>query len=112
MCFKPKHSSGERRIDTEFLPPSSFVTVSMNLPVMQAAEWYRELITHLSSECAALRKSEVVRIARTATANQTRMSCDEFHMLSIADSSRLGVGKTARFDLFDSGGFSRLRSFP
>ena len=71
----------------------------MNFAVMSTAQWDRELITHLASKCSALCKSEVVRIGRTPTANQTRMSCDEFHMLSIADSTRLRMGKTAFFDL-------------
>jgi hypothetical protein len=56
---------------------------------MSTAQWHRELITHLSSKRSALCKSEVVRIGRTPAANQAGMSCDEFHMLSIADSSRM-----------------------
>jgi hypothetical protein len=61
----------------------------MNFAVMSTAQWHRELITHLSSKRSALCKSEVVRIGRTPAANQAGMSCDEFHMLSIADSSRM-----------------------
>jgi hypothetical protein len=63
----------------------------MNFAVMPAAQGNRELITHPSSEGSALRKSEVVRIGRTPAANHAGMSCDEFHMLSIADSSRLRI---------------------
>jgi hypothetical protein len=84
----------------------------MNFAVMSTAQWHRELITHLASKRSALCKSEVVRIGRTPAANQTRMSCDEFHVLSIADSSELRVNKTTRFDILDSGSYSRLRSFP
>ena len=75
----------------------------MNFAVMSAAQWDCELITHLSSKCSALCKSEVVRIGRMPAANQTGMSCDEFHMLSIAGSARLRMGRTAFFDPLDSG---------
>jgi hypothetical protein len=84
----------------------------MNFAVMSTAQGDRELITDLASKRSPLCKSEAVRIGRTPTANQTRVSCDEFHVLSIADSSRLKMGGTARFDLFDSGSSSRLWSFP
>ena len=46
------------------------------------------------------------------TANQTGTSCDELQMLSIAGSTRLGMGEPAPFDHLDSGSFGRLRSFP
>jgi hypothetical protein len=75
----------------------------MNFAVMSTAQGDRKLITHLSSEGSALCKSEVVRISRTLAANQTRMSCDEFNMLSIAGPTRLRMGRTAFFDRLDSG---------
>jgi hypothetical protein len=83
----------------------------MDFAVMSTAQGDRELVTHLASKRSALCKSEVVRIGWTPAANQTRMSCDELHVLSIADSSRLRVNKIARFDIFDIGSSSRLRSF-
>jgi hypothetical protein len=112
MRLAPESVCHPERFNAGLCPPCCFVAISMNFAVMPAAQGHRELITYPSSECSALCKSEVVRIGRTPAANQTRMSCDEFHVLSIADSSRLWVTKTARFDLFDSGSFSRLRSFP
>jgi hypothetical protein len=75
----------------------------MNFAVMSTAQWHRELITHLASKRSALCKSEVVRISRMPAANQTRMSCDKFNMLSIAGSTRLSMGRTAFFDHLDSG---------
>ena len=109
---RPQSMCRPEWLNAELCPPCCFVATSMNFAVMSTAQWHRELITHLASKRSALCKSEVVRIGRLPAANQTRMSCDEFHVLSIADSSRLRVNKTARFDLFDSGGFSRLQSFP
>ena len=86
--------------------------LSMNFAVVPAAQGDREHITHLASECSALCKSEVERIGRTPAANQAGMSCDEFHMLSIAYSSRLRMRRTAFFDPLDSGSFGRLWPFP
>ena len=111
MCLAPQGVCYSEWINAGLCPPCCFVATSMNIAVMSSAQWHRELITHVASKRSALSKSEVVRIGRTPTANQTRMSCDEFHVLSIADSSRLRVGKTARFDLFDNGSSGRLRSF-
>ena len=112
MCLAPQSVCHPEWLNADLCPPCCFVATSMNFAVMSTAQWDRELITDLSSEGSALCKSEVVRIGRTPAANQTRMSCDEFHMLSIADSSRLRMGRTAFFDPLDSGSSGRLRSLP
>ena len=98
MCLAPQSICHPKRIHVDLCPPGCFVAISMNFAVMPAAQGDRELITHPSSECSALRKSEVVRIGRTPAANQAGMSCDEFHMLAIANSSRLRMRRTAFFD--------------
>ena len=99
------------RLNPDLSPPRCFVPTSMQFAMMSTAQWDRELITHLSSKCSALCKSEMVRIGRTPAANQARLSRDEFHVLSIADSTRLRTGSTAFFDPLDSGSSDRLRSF-
>jgi hypothetical protein len=50
----------------------------MKLAVMSTAQWDCELITHLSSKCSALCKSEVVRIGRMPTTNQTGCPATNF----------------------------------
>jgi hypothetical protein len=70
----------------------------MNFAVVPAAQGDRELIAHLASECSALCKSEVVRVGRTPAANQAGMSCDKFHVLPIADSTRVWMTGSALFD--------------
>ena len=80
------HGEAQRRpFPTTLLRPH----INAQFAMMSTAQWDRELITHLSSKCSALCKSEVVRIGRTPAANQARLSRDEFHMLSIANSTRL-----------------------
>ena len=112
VCLAPQSICRPEWLNADLCPPCCFVAISMNFAVMPAAQGNRELITHPSSECSALRKSEVVRIGRTPAANQAGMSCDEFHMLSIADSSRLRMHMTAFFDPLDSGSFGPLGPFP
>ena len=112
MCLAPQSVRHPEWLNPGLCPPCCFVATSMNFAVMSTAQWDRELITHLSSECSALCKSEVVRIGRMPAANQTRMSCDKFDMLSIADSTRLGMGRTAFFDPLDNGSFGWLQSIP
>ena len=107
-----RHRAFATRLNAGLCSPCCFVATSMNFAVMSTAQWDCELITHLASKCSALCKSEVVRIGRMPTTNQTGMSCDRFHMLSIAHSSRLRMGRTALFDPLDIGSSGRLRSFP
>jgi hypothetical protein len=106
MRLAPQSVCHTERLDAHLSPPRCFVPTSIQFAMM-SAQWDRELITHLSSKCPALCKSEVVRIGRTPAADQARLSRDEFHMLSIADSTRLRSGRTAFFDPIDSGSSGR-----
>ena len=112
VCLAPQCVCHPERINSDLYPPRCFVARSMNFSVMSTAQRHCELVTHLASECSALCKSEVVRIGRTPAANQAGMSCDEFHMPSIADSSRLRMRMTAFFDPLGSGSFGPLGPFP
>jgi hypothetical protein len=69
VCLAPQRVCRAEWIRVDLCPPCCFVAISMNFAVMPAAQGDRELITHPSSECSALRKSEVVRIGRTPAAN-------------------------------------------
>jgi len=92
MRLAPQAMCDPESIDAGLCPPCCFVATSMNFAVMSTAQGDRELITHLASEGSASCKSEVV------SANQAGMSGDEFHMLPIADSSRLRITRSALFD--------------
>jgi hypothetical protein len=111
VCLAPQSVCYPEWLNANLCPPRCFVATSVNFAVMSTAQRDRELITHLAPKSSALCKSEVVRIGRTPTANQTGMSCDEFHMISIAGSTRLRMGRTALFDHLDCGNSGRLRSF-
>ena len=89
MSFAPQSVCHALRLNADLCPPCYFVPTSMKFTMMSTAQGHGELITHLSSKCSALCKSEVVRIGRTPAANQTRLSRDEYYVLSIANSTRL-----------------------
>jgi len=61
----------------------------MDLTVVTAAQRDGELVADLSTECPALRVSEVVGIRRTSPANKTRVLGDSFDVISITNPSRL-----------------------
>ena len=96
VCLAPQSICRPEWVNADLCPPCCFVAISMNFAVMSTAQWHRELITHLAPKRSALCKSEVVRVGRTPAANQTRMSCDEFNMLSIAGPTRLRINFTVR----------------
>ena len=60
----------------------------MDLTVVTAAQRDGELVADLSTECPALRVSEVVGIRRTSPANKTRVLGDRFDVISITNPSR------------------------
>ena len=61
----------------------------MQLPVMGPTERDNELIAHLSAQCRRLRKAQVVRVARLASANDTGLGRDKPPVRFIAQSECL-----------------------
>ena len=47
-------------LNADLCPPGCFVAITMKFTMMSTAQWDREFITHLSPECSALSKSQVV----------------------------------------------------
>ena len=91
MGLNPKRSRRTGRIETEFMPPCCFITMTMDLAMMSAAERDRELIADSSAERSVLRKAQMVRIAGLTAADQTGLLGNKAHMVAIANSSRLWV---------------------
>ena len=59
----------------------------MHLAMMTTAERDRKLIANFSAQTRWLCKAEMMRIGRTATANQAWLLGNRFHMLPIANST-------------------------
>jgi hypothetical protein len=74
MRLLPKLPGKAKGVDLEAFPPRSFVAGLMERAVVAPAERHGELVADFDSECARLRKPDVVRIARVATANEARLS--------------------------------------
>ena len=66
--------------------------------MVSTAQWNGVLVADPSSECTALRKSEVVGIRGAATANETRMLGDSFDVIAVTDPTRLRKAQHALID--------------
>ena len=85
VCREPQRACGARRIEPEFLPPSSFITVTVELAMMSPAERDRELVADLAPECTRLREAQMVWIGRPAAADQARLLGYRLDVVSVAD---------------------------
>jgi hypothetical protein len=51
MCLEPQRASGDGRIDTELIPPRSFIAAAMDFAVVSSTEQNGKLIADLAAEC-------------------------------------------------------------
>ena len=98
MALKPQHAGSRKRIYSGILPPRSFTTVAMELAVVRATEWHRELIADLAAERARLREAQMVWIGGPATADQARLLHHMPDMIAVANAVR---GRQAHCRLSD-----------
>jgi len=66
---EPQRAGGTGRIESEFVPPACFITVTMQLAMMSPAEGHRKFVADLAAECKRLREAQMVWIGRPATAD-------------------------------------------
>src|SRR5215472_572868 len=85
MSLQPEDAGCGDRIDASLLPPVGFITATMRLPMMAAAEWDRKLIASLATECSRLRKPQVVSIGWTTATDQACVLGDRFDVIPVAD---------------------------
>ena len=88
MRFQPQHTGRGGRINTDVIPPVSFVAAAMHLAMMSAAQWHRKFIADLAPQRPRLRKAKMVNISRTAAANQARLLGYRFDVIPVAYSTR------------------------
>jgi len=69
----PKASRDFQGIHSVNVPPRTFVSGLVQLPVMPAAKRYRELIAHLETDGSRLCKPKVMRIGRLPAADEARL---------------------------------------
>jgi hypothetical protein len=95
MRLQPQRASSDGRINASIFPPCGFIATAMDLPMMAAAERYREFVAYLSAKCAALSEAQMMGIRRCTAANQAWLGCDESKVILVPDAARLGTGKLA-----------------
>ncbi len=100
MRLKPQGPGSGERIDSGLAPPLSFITMAMELTMMPAAQRHGELIADLAPERPALRKAQVMGIARPAAADEARLLGNIADMLAIAHPARLRERQGALVDWF------------
>jgi hypothetical protein len=60
-----------------YLPPCLFISVSVELLMMNTAQWHGEFIADLASQRFGLRVFDVVRVGRGLLANKTGLCTDK-----------------------------------
>ena len=98
MRLLPKTLGRFERVDLEIGPPGFFIKCLVQLPVMAAAERHGELIADFEAKRARLRKSQMMRVARLSSVDQTRLGSDELKMRLVTQPLGLGNGELALVD--------------
>jgi hypothetical protein len=109
VCLGPKRPGGADGVNSGFAPPRGFVTGSVHLAMMAAAQRDDEFVAHLAPERPMLREPKVMRIRRLAPTNQTGLLGHEFAVALVPKSPRLRYREQALVDVVGSGRFARLR---
>lgn len=65
----------------------------MDFPMMPPAERHGELITDLTAKRPVLGETQMMRIRRSARANETRLFGKKPHMLAVTNSPWLGMAQ-------------------
>ena len=73
MGFLPKTSRNLEGIHPPTVPPGALIAGLVQLPMMAAAQRYREIITHLEANGSGLCKPQVMRIAGLPAADEARL---------------------------------------
>jgi hypothetical protein len=88
VCLGPKRPGGADGVNSGFAPPRGFVTGSVHLAMMAAAQRDDEFVAHLAPERPMLREPKVMRIRRLAPTNQTGLLGHELAVALVPKSPR------------------------
>ena len=108
VCFGPKRPGGADSVDSGFAPPRGFVTRSMHLAMMAAAQRDDEFVADLAPERAMLRKPKVMGIRRLTPTNQTGLLGYEFAVGLVPKPTRFRQREQALVDAIENGLFAWL----
>jgi hypothetical protein len=75
-------------------PPRSLVAATVEITMMVTAQRHGQFVAHLASKGGALRKFEMMGVARRAFADQAGLTCDEGQMGFVSPAQRFGDRRT------------------
>jgi hypothetical protein len=99
MRFLPKVACRSKSINLQIFPPRPFVAGLVQLPMMHAAEGYRELIADFETNRAWLGEAQMMWIGRLPPADETRLQGHKFQLRLIAQSFVFGNRELAFVNL-------------
>ena len=100
MRFEPQCAGGDGWIDGSLLPPLGFIAVMMHLAVVPPAQRHGELITDLSAQRLMLRKPKMMRVRRSAAANQAWLFSYEPEVFLVTRAARRHPREMTIFVIF------------
>ena len=91
MGALPKRKRNGHWINFEPRPPSCFVTLLVELTMMETTNRNRELIADFSSQRSRLGEAKMVRVRRLAAAHDARLLGHEFEVVLVAQPNGLAA---------------------
>jgi hypothetical protein len=85
----PKLKRDRNRIEIGSGPPRGLVAIAMQFAMMQATNRNGVFVADFPPKRTGLRKAKVMCFGGGTAANDTRLPCDEFAMLLVAQADRL-----------------------
>lgn len=98
MSFLPKLPCDVKDLNFAGVPPGFFISRLMQLAVMAPAERNGEFVADLQTDRARLCKTQMVRIARCAAADQAGLGSDELQVRLVTQPLGFGDGELAFVD--------------
>ena len=89
MGLGPQFLGRREGINTCLFPPVRFITATVNLAMVYAAEWDSQFVAHLAPERPMLGKPKVMSVSRLATTYNARLLGQELNVGSVPDAPRL-----------------------
>ena len=87
--MQPEPARDRQRIDLGLLPPRGFVTMPVQLSMVDTAHWDSEFVADLAAQRAWLGKAQMVGVCGQTAANQAGLGGDELAVVLVAQTDGL-----------------------
>ena len=82
----------------DVMPPGDFIAGSMKLVMMVATKWDSKFVTDFETQSPWLRKTQVMRVRRLPSANETWVRGNKSQMGLVTKTLGFGDGQNALID--------------